>query len=315
VKPTKTPKPTAKPTVKPTKTPKPTTKPTGKPTAKPTGKPTAKPTGKPTAGPTGKPTAKPTGKPTAGPTGKPTAKPSGKPTAGPTGKPTAGPTTKPTRVPKPSVTPTAKPTAGPTVTPKPTEEPARPNVLLLAKLTTSGCGKRTMKLTWTRVEEADGYDVFFAHCGNDIGQRATVSCSGSCAYQFKNLEKGETYKGYVRAWKRVDGEKSLIAESPLVHAVTDEYNSKWCNVKAIKLNRSSLVLKAGESKALKATLSLVKSGRKALQHEKPVRYYSSNPNVARVNSSGMVKAVGKGRCTIYAIAVNGERASVKITVK
>jgi len=213
------------------------------------------------------------------------------------------------------VTPTAKPTAGPTVTPKPTEEPARPNVLLLAKLTTSGCGKRTLKLTWTRVEEADGYDVFFAHCGNDIGQRATVSCSGSCAYQFKNLEKGETYKGYVRAWKRVDGEKSLIAESPLVHAVTDEYNSKWCNVKAIKLNRSSLVLKAGESKALKATLSLVKSGRKALQHEKPVRYYSSNPNVARVNSSGMVKAVGKGRCTIYAIAVNGERASVKITVK
>ena len=107
----------------------------------------------------------------------------------------------------------------------------------------------------------------------------------------------------------------MIAESPLVHAVTDEYNSKWCNVKAIKLNRSSLVLKAGESKALKATLSLVKSGRKALQHEKPVRYYSSNPNVARVNSSGMVKAVGKGRCTIYAIAVNGERASVKITVK
>ncbi len=350
-KPTKTPKPTTKPTVKPTRTPKPTTKPTvkptgkptakltgkptakptGKPTAKPTGKPTAKPTGKPTAGPTGKPTvkptgkptakptgkptAKPTGKPTAGPTGKPTGKPSGKPTAGPTGKPTAGPTTKPTRVPKPSVTPTAKPTAGPTVTPKPTGEPARPNVLLLAKLTTSGCGKRTLKLTWTRVEEADGYDVFFAHCGNDIGQRATVSGSGSCAYQFKNLEEGETYKGYVRAWKRVDGEKTLIAESPLVHAITDEYNSKWCNVKAIKLNRSSLVLKAGESKALKATLSLVKSGRKALQHEKPVRYYSSNPNVARVNSSGMVKAVGKGRCTIYAIAVNGERASVKITVK
>lgn len=96
-----------------------------------------------------------------------------------------------------------------------------------------------MKLTWTRLSEADGYDIYFAKCGDDIRLRATVSGSGSCAYQFKNLKQGETYKGYVRAWKRVDGETTFIAESPLVHAVTDEYNSKWCNVKAIKLNRSS----------------------------------------------------------------------------
>ena len=182
-------------------------------------------------------------------------------------------------------------------------------------MTTSGCGRRALKLTWTRVEEADGYDIYFAKCGNDMGHKATVSGSGSCSYRFNNLKKGETYKGYVRAWKQVNGEKTFIGESPCVHAVAGEYNSEWCNVKAVKLNRSSLILRAGESKALKATLSLVISGRKALQHEKPVRYYSSNPNVARVNSNGMVKAVGKGRCTIYAIAVNGVRASVKITVK
>jgi len=145
--------------------------------------------------------------------------------------------------------------------------------------------------------------------------KATVSGSGSCAYQFKNLKKGVAYKGYVRAWKRIDGEKTYIAESPFVHAVAGDYNSEWCNAKAVALNRSSLILRVGKSKRLKATVSLVKSGGKALQHENPVRYYSSNPNVARVNSSGVVKAVGKGRCTIYAIAVNGVRASVKITVK
>jgi len=46
-----------------------------------------------------------------------------------------------------------------------------------------------------------------------------------------------------------------------------------------------------------------------------VRYYSSNANVAVVNGNGKVKAVGKGRCVVYAIANNGVRTSVKVTVK
>ena len=83
----------------------------------------------------------------------------------------------------------------------------------------------------------------------------------------------------------------------------------------MKLNKNSLTLKVGRSKTLKATVKGVKSGRKLLKHVKLVRYYSSNANVATVSSSGKAKAMGKGKCTIYAIANNGVRARVKVNVK
>ena len=59
----------------------------------------------------------------------------------------------------------------------------------------------------------------------------------------------------------------------------------------------------------------VKSGKKVLAHVRKVRYYSSNVNVATVNKNGKVKATGRGSCTIWAIANNGVRTSVKVTVK
>jgi uncharacterized protein YjdB len=46
-----------------------------------------------------------------------------------------------------------------------------------------------------------------------------------------------------------------------------------------------------------------------------VRFYSTDANVATVNTTGKVRAVSKGRCTIYAIANNGVRTEVKVSVK
>ena len=81
------------------------------------------------------------------------------------------------------------------------------------------------------------------------------------------------------------------------------------------LNRTSLALKVGRRATLKATLKGVKDGMKVVQHVRKVRFYSTNANVAAVASDGTVRAVGKGSCTIYAIANNGVRASVKVLVK
>ena len=74
-------------------------------------------------------------------------------------------------------------------------------------------------------------------------------------------------------------------------------------------------LKAGKSKTLRASVTGVKTDRSLLEHVKLVRWYSSDANVARVNSNGKVKGVAKGTCTIYALANNGVRASLKVTVK
>ena len=109
---------------------------------------------------------KPTVKPTVTP------KPTVKPTVTP--KPTAKPTVKPTKTPRP----TAKPTVKPTRTPRPTETPkpaADPDFTLLARMTVSGESKTALKIAWTEVKGAEGYDVFFAKCGRNFKLKSVAA--------------------------------------------------------------------------------------------------------------------------------------------
>ena len=180
-------------------------------------------------------------------------------------------------------------------------------------MTASGTNK--LKMSWTKVKGAQGYDVFFKTCDGKKNY-TRVAITSKRSYTIKGLKKGKAYKGAVIAWKMSGSQKVYIgAASPTVHAIAGGYTSKLCNAKSVKLNKSSLTLKAGKSKTLKATVKGVKSGRKVLQHVRLVRYYSSNANIAKVSKKGKVTAVSKGSCTIYAIANNGVQASVKVKVK
>ena len=248
--------------------------------------------------------AKATPKPTAKPTATP--KPTTKPTATP--KPTA----KPTTTPKPTATP--KPTVKPTVTPKPTKQPVESDVTLLTTMKASG--KTGMKLSWTKVKDADGYDVFFGRCGSgDYSLIASVKGSASRSYKVTGLKKARGYKAYVKAWKKVRGVKTYIGKaSPVVHAVTGGYTKKVSNPKTVTVNASRVTLTVGKSSRIRASVKGVKSGRQVLAHAKVLRYYSGNRNVSTVSSAGKIKATGAGSCTIYVLANNGVRATVKVTV-
>ena len=266
--------------------------PTARPTAKPTVRPTVKPTAKPTARP--RPTARPTPKPTARPTVKPTAKPTARP------RPTARPT------PKPTVKPTAKPTA----------KPAEPSYTLLARMSAYGTSKTVLEVKWTKVKGTIGYDVFFGRCTDDYRWVRSIPATDQLKCLFIGLKARRTYKAYIRAWKRKKGVKVYIGKaSPSVHAITGKYTKKSTDAKSVKLNRSSLTLKPGKSRKVRATVKGVKSGRKLLEHVSPVRWFSSNTNVAVVNKKGRITAVGRGTCRIYAMANNGVRASLKVKVK
>ena len=163
--------------------------------------------------------------------------------------------------------------------------------------------------------DASGYDVFFARCNRSFRLKKSARASTSCVV-VTGLDKRESYKAYVRAWKKTGGKKTYIGEaSPVVHAITGGYDEKYCNTRSVTLNKTSLTLRVGRSRAIKASLEGVKRGKRPLQHVRKVRWYSSDSNVATVDGNGKVRAVGKGRCTVWAIANNGVRASAKITVK
>lgn len=78
-------------------------------------------------------------------------------------------------------------------------------------------------------------------------------------------------------------------------------------VTSIKLDKSSVTLKKGETSQLTATVS------PANATNKTVTYSSSNTKVVKVSSSGKITAVGGGTATITAKA-GGKTATCKVTV-
>jgi uncharacterized protein YjdB len=177
-------------------------------------------------------------------------------------------------------------------------------------------GKTSLKLTWTKVSNADGYDIFFKRCGaGDYPLIATVKASASRRFKVTGLKKSTSYKAYVMAWKKVKGVKTTIGKaSPTVHAITGDYRVRSCNAESVKVNKSSLKLKVGTTKKIKASVKGVKSDRKVLAHTRQLRYFTSDRNVATVTKAGKIRAKGVGSCTIYVMANNGVRATVKVTV-
>ena len=98
--------------------------------------------------------------------------------------------------------------------------------------------------------------------------------------------------------------------------ITAKVNNKSYNckltvnqaVKKIKLNKSKLKLKEGESFKLKATITPSNAANKSVQ------WSSNNNNVAKVSSRGVITAVGEGTAEITAAAADGSKVKTSVTV-
>ncbi len=176
-------------------------------------------------------------------------------------------------------------------------------------------GKKAFKMRWTAVPGAEGYDVFFGMCNK--GDCQLLASVNGTSYKIKGLKKGFAYKGYVWAWKNVGGAKTYIGEpSPDVHAITNGKSNHYTNPKKISVKKKKLTVGVGKRKAIKAKLKKFSDSRNYLNHvSAKIRYYSSDRTVATVDAKGRVTGVGPGRCTVFAVAENGLRVGVKVTVK
>ena len=100
-----------------------------------------------------------------------------------------------------------------------------------------------------------------------------------------------------------------------MHAITGGKSNHYTNPKKISVKKKKLALAVGQSKSIKAKLKKYNSSRSYLKHVAKVRYYSSDRTVAVVDAKGRVTSVGVGKCMVYAVAENGLRIGVKVTVK
>lgn len=194
------------------------------------------------------------------------------------------------------------------------------NGVLLAKMTAKG--NKSIVISWNKIKGADGYDIFFSGCNKKdkkIQCKMIKSISGNTKFKLtkKGLKKGRAYKAYVKAYIIEDGKKKYVRSSLLVHAFTSGGDDKYTNAKAVKVKKAKVSLKKGKTFKIKATVTKLKAGKKLMAggHAPKLRYVSSNTKVATVSNSGKIKATGKGTCNVYAVAVNGARKAVKVTVK
>lgn len=182
--------------------------------------------------------------------------------------------------------------------------------------------KTSVTLQWNIIEDADGYFVYGNRCNTGTKsykyrKLATITGGDISTWTQKDLKKGTYYKYVVKAYRMVNGKKVVTDTSISVHAVTG--GGKYGNAKAVsvtqignKRNVSKITLKMGKTAQIKA--KEVKKDKKIARHRK-LCYESSNTKVATVTPDGLIRATGKGTCTIWVYAQNGVYKALKITVK
>ena len=196
----------------------------------------------------------------------------------------------------------------------------KPDDLLLAQMTAKG--KKAMTIRWTRVEGADGYDIFFSKC-NTKGKKytpkliKTVRGNGTFKFTKKKLKKKVAYKAYVRAFKMEGGRKQYISTSMMYHGFTSGYKGKYTDAKSVSVKQPNVSLSAGQTSKISASIKKVKSKKILIKtsHAPHLRYVSSNNYIATVDGNGVITAKSGGTCYVYAVATNGVRAAVAVTVK
>ncbi len=235
------------------------------------------------------------------------------PTAAPTGTPVS-PTTTPT------VVPAVTPSPVPAIVPK--KEQEKYELSLNARLKVSQAGKN-INVSWGKISEADGYDVYVQYCGKKYTERSITAVKSGKTTQItlkkvngKTLDLKKNYKLFILAYKLADGRKVTLAKTITAHIV-GKNNKTYTNAKEVKVKKNSYRLRKGKTAKISASTVLVEKGKKQLTdaHAKEFRYASTDKKVAEVSAKGKIKAVGKGKCTIYVYARNGFAKKIKVTVK
>ena len=177
--------------------------------------------------------------------------------------------------------------------------------LLQAKAT--NVTKNSITVVWKKMNGAGSYTIFANKCGKGNKYKKIKTGTGT-KYVHKKLKKGTYYKFIIVA--NAAGQTKAVSKT--IHAATS--GGKVGNSKSVKItSKNSLSLKVGKTSKIKAK-AIPKSRKLKVKTHRKLAYESDNPAVATVSKSGLIKAVGKGNCSVYVYAQNGVFAKVKVTV-
>ena len=174
--------------------------------------------------------------------------------------------------------------------------------------------KNSIVVSWKKYTGAAGYDVFWRYCDGSIKyKKAGTVKNGKLSMTHKNLKSNREYKYFVAAYKMVKGRKIYIAKSNGMHVAMKQ--ARTTNAVSIKVNRTTVILKAGKTFRLKCQLTGENRKKKLISHSSSYRYYTTSSKIATVSQNGVIRANAKGSCSIYVLANNGVYKKVTVKVK
>ncbi len=160
--------------------------------------------------------------------------------------------------------------------------------------------RTAMRISWDIPSSApDGIKYVVQKYDKAKGSYVKCAETTSTSYVDAGLTAGQPYKYYIQVF---DGNGNYLTETFEKSAVLE------LSAEGILLNKSSVVLKKGESITLEA--SIIPDG----SLDKTVAWTSSNKNVAAVDQ-GVVTAIAEGSAEITAKTENGKSAVCAVTVQ
>ena len=166
--------------------------------------------------------------------------------------------------------------------------------------------KKGVMVTWTPIDGADGYDVYFNYCGKNKVKKV-ARCHGNKVlinkFHGKKIQD-KNYKVQVKAYKKTDKGRVYIANTVIAHVAKNNN----LNVRKVKATMP-LVIKVGET----ASININKTKQLSDKHAKSYRFATTDPTIAKVKN-GQVVGMKAGTCEIYVYAVNGVYKKFTLTV-
>ncbi len=175
--------------------------------------------------------------------------------------------------------------------------------------------KTSVLIKWKKVSGAKKYVIYGNKCGTKNKYKKLKTITGTKLtfkkVAGKKVKKGTYYKFIIYA---VGKNGKTLSTSKTVHVATP--GGKVGNDKSVKTaaKKNKVTLKKGKTFKLKAKAVPASKKLKVQRHRK-MAYETSNNKIAKVTSKGVIKAVGKGTCYVYAYTQNGVFAKIKVTVK
>jgi cell wall-associated NlpC family hydrolase len=168
-------------------------------------------------------------------------------------------------------------------------------------LSYSVSGKGVMRINWSKVSRATKYWLVRK---SPSGDSVTVYKGKKCSYieDGAELDQTGTYKYYLRAKNSAGtGDAKTLAFS-------------YVSPDGMYISQEEMTINKGKSRKLHISWGIDSPNLFAYENAPMGRWKSSDTSVAKVSSSGKVKAVGHGECDITFYDVAGYHKTCHVTV-